>query len=71
MPSHDVPILALTPYQFRMIKTLDTVGWRKYPVHIHKGRHSHAAIITRNDKPALDEGKNHVLRHWLNEEFLI
>lgn len=54
-----------------MIAALDTVGWRKYPVYIRKNRHSHAAIITRVDKPSLDEGKNHVLRHWLNEEFIL
>lgn len=43
----DVPTLALAPYQFRMIQALDNVGWRKYPVHIHKVIHSHAAIIVR------------------------
>lgn len=64
------PTLALAPCQFEMISGLDSMGWRKYPVWIHNDRHSHAAIIVRVDKPALKEG-HVVLRHWLNEEFLI
>ncbi|KAK2627550.1 hypothetical protein QTJ16_003516 [Diplocarpon rosae] len=68
---HDSPTLALAPYQFRMIAALDSVGWRKYPVHIHKGKHSHAAIIVRApDKPTLQEG-HVVFRHWLDEEFIL
>lgn len=66
----DIPTLALAPYQFRMIQTLDSLGWRKYPVYIHKARHSHAAIIVRIDKPSLQEGRI-VLRHWLDEEFIL
>jgi hypothetical protein len=67
---HDPPTLALAPYQFRMVQTLDNVGWRKYPVHIHKVTHSHAAIIVRSDRKSFEEGKV-VLRHWLDEEFII
>ncbi|CAL3973524.1 unnamed protein product [Diplocarpon coronariae] len=68
---HDAPTLALAPYQFRMIAALDSVGWRKYPVYIHKGKHSHAAIIVRApDKPSLQEG-HVVFRHWLDEEFIL
>lgn len=67
---HEMPTLALAPYQFRMIQALDNVGFRKYPVWIHKVRHSHAAIIVRVDKPSFDEGRV-VLRHWLDEEFLL
>jgi len=66
----DLPTLALAPYQFRMIQALDTVGWRKYPVYIHNVRHSHAAIVVRVDKPSFDEGRV-VLRHWLEEEFIL
>lgn len=66
----DVPTLALAPYQFRMIQALDSVGWRKFPVYIHKVRHSHAAIIVRVEKPAFDEGYV-VLRHWLDNEFIL
>jgi len=67
---HDPPTLALAPYQFRMVQALDNVGWRKYPVYIHKVRHSHAAIIVRKEKPNFDEGRV-VLRHWLDEEFIL
>jgi hypothetical protein len=67
------PILALTPAQFRMISALDDLGWRKFPVHIHNHRHSHAAIIMRGDKrpgPNLEEGRV-VFRHWLDENFIM
>lgn len=64
------PTLALTDEQFAMIRTLDTVGWRKYPVHIHNVRHSHAAIIVRTNRKSFDEGRL-VVRHWLDEEFEI
>ncbi|EJT73050.1 hypothetical protein GGTG_09901 [Gaeumannomyces tritici R3-111a-1] len=64
------PTLALAPYQFKMIESLDTLKWHKYPVWIHKNNHSHAAIIVRTVKPSFDEGYV-VLRHWLNEEFII
>lgn len=67
---HDPPTLALADYQFRMVQSLDSVGWRKYPVHIHKVNHSHAAIVVRMNKPRYDEGKV-VFRHWLDEEFIL
>jgi hypothetical protein len=66
----NAPMLALTPDQFAMIHALNNVGWRKYPVYIHKNRHSHAAMIVRMNKPSFSEGYI-VLRHWLNEEFLM
>ncbi|KAK1976731.1 putative serine esterase-domain-containing protein [Colletotrichum cereale] len=64
------PTLALAPYQFQMIQNLDSVGWHKYPVWIHKDRHSHAAIIVRWEKTTFTEG-HVVLKHWLNEEFMV
>jgi hypothetical protein len=65
------PTLALTPAQFRMIQSLDEVGWRKYPVHITQSSHSHAAIIVRiPSRKAFREGKV-VVRHWLEREFLL
>ncbi|KPI43329.1 putative lipase [Cyphellophora attinorum] len=64
----DFPTLALTTDQFSMIKALDSVGWRKYPVHIQKSTHSHAAIIVRSARAAFEEGKT-VVKHWLTEEF--
>ncbi|KAI3322521.1 DUF676-domain-containing protein [Xylariaceae sp. AK1471] len=65
-----LPTLALAPCQFNMITALDEVGWRKYPVWIHKVRHSHAAIVVRTEKPSFSEGYT-VLKHWLDEEFLM
>ena len=64
------PTLALTAEQFEMVRALNEVGFRKYSVHIHRVRHSHAAIIVRNQKASFDEGKV-VVRHWLDEEFEI
>jgi hypothetical protein len=69
-PQQVFPTLALAPYQFRVIDTLDSLGWRKYPVHIQQLRHSHAAIIVRVQKPRYSEGYE-VFRHWLDEEFII
>jgi Putative serine esterase (DUF676) len=68
--SNDFPTLALAPNQFAMIETLDRLGWRKYPVHIHKVRRAHAAMIVRIGGAAFDEGRI-VLRHWLDEEFIL
>ncbi|PQE25488.1 lipid particle protein [Rutstroemia sp. NJR-2017a BBW] len=68
--SHLGPTLALAPYQFKMIQALDDVGFRKYPVFIHKVKHSHAAIIVRVNKSSFDEGRI-VLKHWLDEEFIL
>lgn len=68
--SHWAPTLALTEEQFGMIEGLDALGWRKYPVWIHKVRHSHAAIIVRMDKPTFSEGEV-VLSHFVKEEFLL
>lgn len=69
-PDHrqlEFPTLALTPAQFAMIQALDDVGFKKYPVYIHKDFHSHAAIIVRKlNKPSFDEGKL-VVKHWLSE----
>ena len=66
----EFPILALTAEQFEMVRALDEVGFRKYRVHIHTVRHTHAAVIVRNQKPSFDEGKV-VVGHWLDEEFEI
>ncbi|KFY17002.1 hypothetical protein V492_00967 [Pseudogymnoascus sp. VKM F-4246] len=62
----ETPTLALTPEQFTMIRNLDSVGFRKYFVHIHRQRHSHAAIIVRRDREDFSEGYV-VLRHFLDE----
>lgn len=64
----DLPTLALHPRQFAMIRALDDIGFKKWPVHIHKSDHSHAAIIYRRTGPNFDEGLV-VARHWLDEGF--
>jgi hypothetical protein len=61
----EFPTLALTEHQFKMIENLDNVGIKKYPIHIKKIGHTHAAIIRRTDKPSFDEG-HVVARHWLD-----
>jgi len=66
----DFATLALTTAQFAMIKALDDVGFRKYPVYIHKSSHSHAAMIVRTARAAFDEGKI-VVKHWLEHGFQI
>ncbi|MCJ1472541.1 hypothetical protein MMC13_001190 [Lambiella insularis] len=67
-PLKSFPTLVLTSEQFDMIKTLDNVGFRKFPVHIHQDRHSHAAIVVRHQKKGFEEGKS-VSKHWLDKEF--
>ncbi|CAI6332640.1 unnamed protein product [Periconia digitata] len=62
---HSFPALALTPDQFKMIENLDNVGFDKFPVFIHKHRHSHAAIIRRMERRDFSEGFV-VVRHWLD-----
>ncbi|KAG5807218.1 hypothetical protein H9Q74_009035 [Fusarium xylarioides] len=64
------PTLALTPDQFEMIENLDEAGWRKFPVHIQKHRHSHAAIVVRMDKESFADGWV-VLKHFAGSEFLM
>jgi len=64
------PTLALSAEQFEMIKTLDSVGFRKYGVWIHRLRHSHAAIVVRSPRKDFEEGRC-VVKHWLDREFEI
>ncbi|KAM0382268.1 hypothetical protein ACHAPY_004255 [Fusarium culmorum] len=70
MSTVEQPTLALTPDQFEMIENLNAAGWRKFPVHIQKHRHSHAAIVVRMDKESFADGWV-VLGHWAGSEFLI
>lgn len=67
----EFPTLALTLHQFEMIASLEKLGIRKFPVHIHNDKHSHAAIIVRKPwSKKWEEGKV-VVGHWLNEEFAV
>lgn len=58
------PTLALTREQFAMIDSLDAVGWDKFPVHITKVRHTHAAIVVRMNRGGFSQGKI-VIGHWI------
>ena len=69
-PINGFPTLALSAEQFEMVKALDSVGFRKYPVWIHGIRHTHAAIVVRSPKKGFEEGKL-VAKHWLDREFEI
>ena len=67
------PTLLLSPEQFTMIRNIDAMGFKKHRVHIHRVRHTHAAIVVRSKpmrKHAFDEGKL-IIKHWLEEEFVI
>jgi hypothetical protein len=68
--SSKCPTLALSPEQFAIIDSLNAIGFHKYPVHIQKHRHSHAAIIVRMPKDGFAEGKM-VTKHWLDNEFMV
>ncbi|KAJ5674060.1 hypothetical protein N7462_009499 [Penicillium macrosclerotiorum] len=64
------PTLDLTDEQFSIIDSLNAVGFRKHPVHIHHHRRGHAAMIVRRESHGFEEGKM-VLKHWLDNEFVI
>ncbi|KAF2748576.1 DUF676-domain-containing protein [Sporormia fimetaria CBS 119925] len=59
------PTLALTSEQFAAIRALNEVGFKRFPVYIHKHRHTHAAIIRRRTGAAFEEGRV-VAKHWLD-----
>jgi hypothetical protein len=60
----------MSSHQRRMIKSLNSLEWRKYPVWIRKTKHTHAAIIARGDDPEFSEGYA-VISHFTDKEFLI
>ena len=57
------PILALTEEQFEMVDNLNEVGFEKFPAHIQRVRHTHAAIVVRTPKETFGEGRVAVA-HW-------
>ncbi|TKA71994.1 hypothetical protein B0A55_07661 [Friedmanniomyces simplex] len=64
-PTSPWPTLALTDDQFAMIDNLDKhVGFIKYPVHILKVQHTHAAIVMRTARESFGEGRA-VSGHWV------
>lgn len=62
---HPFQTLALTDDQFEMIRNLNAIGIKKYPVHIKAANHTHAAIIVRMNRPGFGEGRV-VAKHWVD-----
>ncbi|KAH9842260.1 putative serine esterase (DUF676) [Teratosphaeria destructans] len=55
------PTLALTQEQFEMIDNLDEhIRFTKYPVHMQKVRHTHAAIVVRMPKDSFVEAHSNM-----------
>lgn len=65
----DVEVLNLTQVQRRIVTNLNTLTWRKFPIHIQKSKHTHAAMICRFPAPNFDEGVV-VVNHWVEQVFL-
>ncbi|KAK9450982.1 putative serine esterase-domain-containing protein [Limtongia smithiae] len=66
-PYDYIPPLELSDGQLQMIRSLNTVSWKKFPVHITKTKAAHAAVIVRHmDWKGMEEGEV-VIRHWLRE----
>lgn len=64
---YHVPPLEITDLQAKMIQSLNSVPWKKFPVHITKTKAAHAAVIVRHlDWKGMEEGQV-VIRHWLSE----
>ncbi|KAK9468569.1 putative serine esterase-domain-containing protein [Lipomyces arxii] len=63
--------LELTDEQNMMIRNLNSLDWRKFPVHITKTKAAHAAVIVRHmDWKGMEEGEV-VIRHWLSEVLVL
>lgn len=56
--------LQLDTTQLTIIDRLNTLNWRKYPVHITKHSHAHAAVLIRYKSAGFSEGKV-VVKHWI------
>ncbi|CAN6674749.1 lipid droplet phospholipase 1 [Trichomonascus vanleenenianus] len=57
--------LELDEKQQRIVKSLNSLPWQKFPVHITQHHHSHAAIIVRYRHKGFEEGKI-VVKHWID-----
>jgi hypothetical protein len=64
------PTLPLTAYQFEMIRVLDDVGFKKYPVHISKTSNAHEAIVVRRQWSSFDDGREAV-KHFVQKSFVV
>lgn len=62
-------ILDLSKEQLEIIKHLNELSWKKYPLLIRNTKSTHSAAIVRDIKdPTLSEGKI-VIKHWLENVF--
>lgn len=62
-------IPSLLQMKMEMARSLDRLPFNKFPVHIQKTRHAHAAIIARAPKKRFAEGRE-VCEHWA-QQFVI
>lgn len=62
--------LDLAPKQVAIIKSLNKLNWRKYPIYIRKTSSAHACAIVRQQDPTFSEGEI-VVKHWVEEVFQI
>lgn len=66
-PRYELAVLAGQRF---IISQLNTLGWRKFPVHIHNTKSSHAAAIVRHHDKHFGEGRV-VVRHFVDEVFVM
>jgi len=64
------PALDLLPAQLDMIRGLNALPWRKYPVWIRRHINPHEDIVIRGSESETSEGLV-VLKHFAAEEFLV
>lgn len=62
--------LDLSPKQVAIIKSLNKINWRKYPIYIRKTPSAHACSIVRQQDPLFSEGEI-VIKHWIEQVFQI
>ncbi|SCU86180.1 LAME_0D04852g1_1 [Lachancea meyersii CBS 8951] len=68
LPSLQNLHLNLTPAQIQIIKSLNKISWRKFPVYIRNTVSTHACAIVRHKDQNFEEGKV-VVGHWVKEVF--
>lgn len=64
------PPIKLGKDQTFIVKKLNTLGWKKFPVIMRKTKETHRGAIVRHEDPSFDEGKI-IVRHFINEVFKI
>ncbi|GAV54912.1 hypothetical protein ZYGR_0AS02350 [Zygosaccharomyces rouxii] len=62
--------LDISPRQVDIIRSLNKIHWRKYPIYIRKTPWAHACAVVRQQDPHFEEGKV-VVKHWIEKGFQI